>query len=141
MPRQKLLTRSQAIDFGDKTYVGSDCRYKHGGVRYTASKHCVECQKNHYRRWKDSLGPNFRKAIKQRQRRWKGLPEPTRPEPETCECCGVGSRQALCLDHDHATGVFRGWLCHKCNLGIGKLGDNLTGVMQAVNYLQGKSNE
>jgi hypothetical protein len=67
----------------------------------------------------------------------RGLPEPTRPDPGKCECCGGTNKNGhtLALDHDHITGTFRGWLCHRCNLGIGKLGDTLYGVTQAVKYL------
>jgi hypothetical protein len=39
------------------------------------------------------------------------------------------------LDHDHSDDSFRGWLCEPCNTGLGKLGDNLDGVIKAVNYL------
>lgn len=59
--------------------------------------------------------------------------------PEACECCGeieTGRNSVLSLDHDHLTGVFRGWLCNKCNLGIGLLGDTAESVEKAVTYLR-----
>lgn len=72
-----------------------------------------------------------------RKRASKGLPPPTRPQPECCECCGIPSgNKALCLDHCHETGAFRGWLCTICNFGIGMLGDNEESVMLAVLYLK-----
>lgn len=62
------------------------------------------------------------------------LPTPTRPRPELCEAeCG---RKATHLDHDHATNMFRGWICHKCNVGIGMLGDDAAGVEKAIAYLR-----
>lgn len=50
-----------------------------------------------------------------------------------CECCG--STNKLCYDHDHDTMQFRGILCWDCNSGIGKLGDSVEGVRQALVYL------
>jgi hypothetical protein len=55
-----------------------------------------------------------------------------------CDCCGTtrpGGRWGWNLDHDHSTGKVRGVLCHNCNTAIGKLGDTLDGVMNAVRYL------
>jgi Recombination endonuclease VII len=64
-------------------------------------------------------------------------PQPTRPEPTNCECCGrVEDGRFLCLDHDHVTGKFRGWLCGRCNRAIGQLGDSLVSVRLAVAYLE-----
>jgi hypothetical protein len=40
------------------------------------------------------------------------------------------------VDHCHETGKIRGLLCHSCNTGIGKLGDNLEGLQKAVSYLE-----
>lgn len=42
------------------------------------------------------------------------------------------------LDHCHATGAVRGWLCHKCNTGLGKLGDNEAGLLKALGYINRK---
>lgn len=79
-----------------------------------------------------------------RNKNWnaKGFPYPTRPEPDVCECCGKenvlsrsGKKQSLCLDHDHITNEFRGWLCNVCNTSIGKLGDNIQGLQRAIEYL------
>lgn len=69
-------------------------------------------------------------------RRRQGLPAPTRPAPSVCEKCNKPSARALCLDHDHETRKFRGWLCYVCNAAIGMLGDDLAGVMDAARYLE-----
>ena len=52
-----------------------------------------------------------------------------------CDCCGKPMERPN-FDHCHATGKFRGWLCYNCNIGIGKLGDDIPGLMQAVDYLK-----
>jgi hypothetical protein len=39
------------------------------------------------------------------------------------------------LDHSHATGLIRGWLCSRCNTGIGGLGDDLLRLHDALAYL------
>jgi hypothetical protein len=39
------------------------------------------------------------------------------------------------LEHDHHTGVFRGWTCKLCNVGLGAFGDSMAGVRLAVNYM------
>ena len=56
------------------------------------------------------------------------------PKPKYCECC-LQETDHFVLDHDHQTGQFRGWLCRNCNQGIGKLGDTLEGIQNAIRYL------
>lgn len=41
------------------------------------------------------------------------------------------------VDHCHETGKVRGILCPGCNLGLGKLGDNVEGLQRALDYLRG----
>ena len=55
---------------------------------------------------------------------------------EACGVCRLKHRRMV-VDHDHATGKVRGILCHRCNVCLGGLGDNLEGVMRAVRYLSG----
>jgi len=43
------------------------------------------------------------------------------------------------IDHDHEKGHFRGWLCHKCNMGIGHFNDNVDLLHKAVTYLKNGS--
>jgi hypothetical protein len=61
-----------------------------------------------------------------------GISEPTRPYPAACECCGVPVARRLHLDHDHETRRFRGWLCLRCNVLLGALGDTVQGIEQTV---------
>lgn len=60
-----------------------------------------------------------------------GAPEPV--QHGLCEICGKESR--MCLDHDHATGKARGWLCRQCNSGIGFLKDDPVILQKAIEYL------
>lgn len=87
------------------------------------------------KRSRDAQAPAEKRAM---YRRKVGLPEPTRACPVHCEICGrlPLAGRGLSLDHDHATGEFRGWLCGECNMGIGKLGDNISGLAAAAAYLR-----
>jgi hypothetical protein len=62
---------------------------------------------------------------------------PTRPCPALCEMCGQPpGKKALSLDHDHSTGVFRGWLCGRCNTALGLLRDSVDLCLAAARYLR-----
>lgn len=71
-------------------------------------------------------------------RKRAGLPDPTRPVPLTCESCDgpPNGNRTLVLDHDHETGAFRGWLCNRCNRGVGLIGDTLDAARKMVAYLE-----
>jgi hypothetical protein len=56
------------------------------------------------------------------------------PPATACDICR--SEGTTVLDHCHVTGKFRGWLCRDCNLGLGKLGDDIAGVRRAIAYLE-----
>ena len=62
------------------------------------------------------------------------------PKPELCNCCNIKPKM-FHLDHIHGTNTFRGWLCRACNTGMGKLGDNLEGVLQSAIYLENDKNK
>lgn len=48
---------------------------------------------------------------------------------------GKNKKSVWVADHNHETEQFRGWLCHKCNLGLGNLGDDVERCLRAAEYL------
>lgn len=116
----------------------------------TAEGRCAECRRIYrreymrrrrevdydrkIRRQATESARRYRERNPHKYRQWKGLPEPTRPKPEVCEITGCALK-ATCLDHDHATGKFRGWLCRRHNTALGLFGDSVGGLMSAVDYL------
>jgi len=53
-----------------------------------------------------------------------------------CAICSAADNKKLSVDHDHDTGEVRGLLCHKCNSGIGLLGDKVDALQRAIDYLK-----
>jgi hypothetical protein len=51
-----------------------------------------------------------------------------------CAICGQFMKEPH-WDHDHETGICRGALCHKCNVGLGHFNDNFDLLLKAANYL------
>ena len=138
--------------------TGKPCGRGHIAPRLVSTRTCTECQRETREAWRQK-NPEKHKAhgnawrahnsayfqqehVKERMRNFyrkkKGIPPATRPTPERCECCNEPFRsgKATHLDHDHVTGKFRGWLCNRCNMGLGNLGDSIEGVERAIAYLR-----
>jgi ssDNA-binding Zn-finger/Zn-ribbon topoisomerase 1 len=67
------------------------------------------------------------------------------PSNYTCPICGKnesqiptgGGRKSTkwVIDHNHENDLFRGWLCHTCNMGIGSFDDSIATLWRAIIYL------
>ena len=89
---------------------------------------CRECDRNHLA------------VIRQLHREHKV------PEDHCCPICGKTAEELHSpssrtktpwrLDHDDATGQFRGFLCDRCNTGLGKFGDDPGLLGRAISYLR-----
>jgi len=84
--------------------------------------------------YKDNLDTRCKKCVKKQSKVRVKLHKKAPPKPKVCECCKQIPIKWV-LDHDHSNDSFRGWICDRCNTGIGKLGDNIQGIVNAMNYL------
>ena len=93
------------------------------------------CEFPKHSMYKDNLDMRCRECIRTHAQIRRGLHKIAPEKPLMCECCGEKPIK-WCLDHDHSTHEFRGWICERCNTGLGKLGDNIEGLTKALNYLK-----
>jgi hypothetical protein len=73
------------------------------------------------------------------------------PEDYICPIClsdaegvkGKGNTKngSWVLDHCHDTGNFRGFLCHRCNRGLGGFDDSVATLKRAIKYLEKSKDE
>lgn len=64
----------------------------------------------------------------------------SRPRPEYCECCfQKPNKIGVVWDHNHKTGIFRGWLCSRCNRVLGMCGESIEVLNNLIEYI--KKNE
>jgi hypothetical protein len=108
---------------------------------------CSECENEQpaeafspNRRRKNGYQSYCRRCGRARRRRGLGIHADDAglecPPDQQCQICGSdGGNKGLCLDHDHATGRFRGWLCLSCNTAVGHLADSPARAQALIAYL------
>lgn len=120
-------------------------KYKacYGGYDFSQCKTCKAERKKEY--WKNYY--NEVQAMKVALKKYNLTEEEyIKLQSETnCQLCGEefpdkrGKYNARNIDHCHETGKARGVLCKECNIGLGKLGDNIEGIERALKYLKENS--
>lgn len=74
-----------------------------------------------------------------RMERWKANKERKlaeiagRPRQSQCELCGEEGKTVF--DHCHTSGIFRGWLCDRCNKVLGLVYDSPSLLARMIEYL------
>lgn len=76
------------------------------------------------------MADRHRKEMQEREKR-------DGPKPTTCEACG--KQKPLVWDHNHTTGLFRGWICKWCNTALGLIYDDPQIALKLAQYLISKS--
>ena len=151
-----FISKHEAESKGLRHYfTGKACKHGHTAKRRVSNSVCTECENIranlYYRENTEKCKATMKKSsrkhiahIRARNRKFKGFPDPTRPCPEACEVCGnpeqskskLGNSISLSLDHCHATGKFRGWLCYSCNTALGKANDSPELLEKLAQYLR-----
>ena len=119
----KCLIEKKLSDFNGNT-SGTDAFDKNGYRLHRPE--CKECSKN------------ISKGKTEAKKKAKKLGiSYVAPEGSLCAVCNKPSSIGNCMvfDHCHINNIFRGYCCNSCNRSIGVLGDNIDGLLQAINYL------
>lgn len=146
--------RAIARELGELKYVGEDCPYGHGGLRYTRRGQCVECLKiskvkyrnsdhgkakelDYRKNYQTPNGPKYRASK-------YGLTADDVEQMKIsqdfkCKICENEfdeNPKNMHIDHNHNTNKVRGLLCHSCNVGLGCFKDDQYLLFSALKYLQ-----
>lgn len=113
--------------------TGKRAKRKHR-ARHIEELRPIEAEQARNRRKADPAGYRRRMlAFRSRQRaeqdRIAG-----RPRPAICELCGEAAKTVF--DHNHETGLFRGWLCDRCNRVLGSIKDRAELLQRMIEYLK-----
>lgn len=104
------ICKTCGLEKSDEDFIKAD------GQHRSTRNRCKDCHK---------IQADVRKQLK--------LDNPL-PEYGNCPICNKYTEDWV-LDHCHDDGKFRGYICRHCNSGIGLLGDNINGLVNALNYL------
>lgn len=146
--RSRLTDEEKLAYAEDNARRCSERHYKFREENNKTSKEYYQnnkAQSNEYSKQWALDHPDLRKiSVDKFNRKTRGQPDPLWPEPSACDLCGLpesslsrsGKPKRLALDDCHSTGVFRGWLCFRCNSTLGKACDDHDLLMRMSLYLR-----
>lgn len=119
----KCFTDKKLTEYNGNT-SGTDA-FDRSGYRLRRPE-CSECTKN----------ANKGKEIARKLAKETGIAYKA-PEGTVCGICNKPPSRGngLVFDHCHEKNIFRGYACNACNRSVGVLGDNVDGLLRALNYL------
>lgn len=82
-----------------------------------AQRCCNECRRDRCAAWRKANPEKMRKATR-RYAGMVGVPDKEAQVGDPCDVCGKPMAVTPHADHDHSTGLFRGWVCKSCNVGL-----------------------
>ena len=108
--------------------------------RKTVISTCKQCACVRARIWREQQKAagikRSRKEYAREYDRRKAEKLAGRPRPDICEICHKPDpKKPMHFDHDHATGLFRGWICSRCNLSLGLVKDSVPILQSMAEYL------
>jgi hypothetical protein len=115
--KQKISERAHAYYQAHKLEINERCR-----AHYHAHKH-------------DGASPARRAQLKRYGISPAEYDALLAKQGGACAICRKRSKQRLCVDHCHLTGVVRGLLCNECNGALGYLRDDQASLVAALAYL------
>ena len=140
--KRKVLSRERARASGLRFYfTGEPCVKGHISQRYIRGE-CCSCSKAFAEANREKLraycreyarDPKHRRA-RAHAKEQRCIALAGRPRPDECEVCGTPGKTRF--DHCHLTGHFRGWLCNRCNLSLGRLDDDPELLRKLADYLE-----
>jgi hypothetical protein len=142
-PRKvKVFVRCRVPECPEDSYTKGLCVNHYSAVWRETNRESIRSYASAYNK-KRRLNPAHVDRERARLRKWHrvntlGIKDATDEMPQVpCEICGREGLR-LCCDHDHDTGLARGWLCVSCNRALGYLQDSPRLLAAALMYL-GKS--
>lgn len=108
---------------------------------------CAECGPvkmkwvKHKNGWRCSVAHKLQKKMGTPGTHTKGIgfmsakERAQRIEWQQGKCVICGEVKPLCRDHDHNTGLDRGFLCRSCNIGLGHFNDDPVLLRKAAIYV------
>lgn len=90
------------------------------------------------RKWRKENPEKMRALSRRKHAKRRGYLDCTEypPPPADSRCAICSKVSKMYFDHDHETGMFRGYLCRFCNTGLGRFGDNIDGLRRVLEYLE-----
>lgn len=99
-----------------------------------SSGYCKLCQGKYNRLWNEINLTAERQRVYMFRHRYGLSDEDIANLPKECQICGVTDN--LHIDHDHDTGLVRGVLCRKHNIGLGFFDNDINALINAIEYLK-----
>jgi hypothetical protein len=162
--QKRSSNRDNAIQNGNKTYIGTACKICGLTEKYVSSYGCVSCsiKTNAHKLYDTELMKPYRTKEKTKKRAviWRNKnPDKVQEQYQRkrlakynmtqeefdiylesqqgkCAICSNYLTNKFTVDHNHQTGKVRGLLCYKCNTGIGHLQDSVDILSEAIKYLK-----
>lgn len=125
------------------------CRMCHAEKPLTSEYFGKDSGANYFTTYCKKCATEYNRNLKKLNEKYKH----DRPGKDyTCPICHKGwddlkgkgnanHKNVWCLDHDHESNTFRGWLCHPCNRGLGNLGDSIENLKRAIRYYENQGSQ